>query len=207
MVSFDGLSFNLPPEVTKRGWNKGNTWYHTDQSFTNDKFSCIQSFVTGLDINDNDATLSFIEGSNKFHSEFGYKNAITDKSDWYKLTKEQEAFYYDKGCVAKNIKCPKGSLVLWDSRTIHCGIEANKQRTMPNIRAVIYVCYMPRSICNVANIRKKQKAFTELRATTHYPCKIKLFAKTPRTYGGEIPEITTIDKPVLNELGKRLAGF
>jgi hypothetical protein len=35
LVSFDGLSFNLPPEVTKRGWNRGNTWYHTDQSYTN----------------------------------------------------------------------------------------------------------------------------------------------------------------------------
>lgn len=34
LVSFDGLSFNPPPEITKRGWNKNNTWYHTDQSYT-----------------------------------------------------------------------------------------------------------------------------------------------------------------------------
>lgn len=207
LVSFDGLSFNLPPEITKKGWNKGNTWYHTDQSFTNREFSCVQSFVTGLDINENDATLSFIEGSNAYHCEFGDKYGITDKSDWYKLTKEQEAFYYEKGCVAKNIKCPKGSLVFWDSRTIHCGIEASKTRAVPNLRAVIYLCYMPRSMCNAVNIKKKQKAFAELRSTTHYPCKIKLFPKTPRTYGGEIPEITQINEPVLNELGQNLAGF
>ena len=25
LVSFDALSFNLPPEITKKGWNKGNT--------------------------------------------------------------------------------------------------------------------------------------------------------------------------------------
>ena len=30
LVSFDGLSFNLPPEETNRGWYRGNTWYHTD---------------------------------------------------------------------------------------------------------------------------------------------------------------------------------
>ena len=207
LVSFDGLSFNLPPEITKKGWNKGNTWYHTDQSFMTKEFACIQSFITGLDINEYDATLSFMEGSNHYHEEFGQKYNITDKSDWYKLTKEQEVFYHDKGCNIKNIKCPKGSLVFWDSRTIHCGIEADKRRTMPNIRAVIYLCYMPRELCNITNIKKKQTAFNELRTTSHYPCKIKLFPKTPRTYGGIIPTITPIEKPILNELGKKLAGF
>jgi len=207
LVSFDGLSFNLPPEITKKGWNRGNTWYHTDQSFITNEFKCIQSFITGLDINEYDATLTFIEGSNKYHGEFRDKYNITDKSDWYKLTKEEEAFYYNKECNVKNIKCQKGSLVFWDSRTIHCGIEADKRRTIPNIRAVIYLCYMPRNLCNEVNIKKKQKAFNELRTTTHYPCKIKLFAKGPRTYGGIMPIVTQIEKPNLSVLGKKLAGF
>lgn len=207
LVSFDGLSFNLPPEITKRGWNRGNTWYHTDQSYMNDEFKCIQSFITGLDINENDATLSIFEGSNKYHSEFRDKFNITDKKDWYKLNREEEQFYYDRNCHIKNIKCPKGSLVLWDSRTIHCGIEPNKKRQELNIRAVIYLCYMPRSLSNDLNLKKKQKAFNELRSTTHYPCKIKLFPKNPRTYGGMLPEITQIETPKLNDLGRKLAGF
>jgi len=61
LVSFDGLSFNLPPEETNKGWNRNNTWYHTDQSFTNSGFKCLQSWVTGLDVNEGDATLSFLE--------------------------------------------------------------------------------------------------------------------------------------------------
>lgn len=205
LVSFDALSFHLPPEITKRGWNKGNTWYHTDQSFLNSEFKCIQSFITGLDINDYDATLSFMEGSNKYHAEFGSKNNITDKSDWYKLSKKEEQFYIDKGCNIRNIKCPKGSLVFWDSRTIHCGIEADKRRTIQNTRAVIYLCYMPRSI--KADLKKKQKAFNEIRTTNHYPCKITLFPKEPRTYGGILPVITPIESPILDDLGKKLAGF
>jgi ectoine hydroxylase-related dioxygenase (phytanoyl-CoA dioxygenase family) len=207
LVSFDGASFHLPPEITNKGWNRGNTWYHTDQSFTKKKFECIQSFVTGLDINDHDATLSVLEGSNRYHSEFGDTHEITEKADWYKLSKDQEMFYYNKGCTIKNIKCPKGSLVIWDSRTIHCGIEADRRRSTPNIRAVVYLCYMPRSLSNEANIKKKQKAFNELRTTTHYPCKIKLFAKGPRIYGGELPAITQITPPVLSEVGRKLAGF
>ena len=66
---------------------------------------------------------------------------------------------------------------------------------------------MHRSISNEVNLKKKQKAFDELRATSHYPCRIKLFPKTPRTYGGTMPIISQIDKPVLSELGNKLAGF
>jgi len=207
LVSFDGLSFNLPPEITKKGWNRNNTWYHTDQSFTKPDFKCVQSWVTALDVNEGDATLSIIEKSNKFHEEFRIKFDITNKQDWGKLNKEQEQFYYDKGCYVKNIKCPKGSLVCWDSRTIHCGIEAFKNRNKMNFRAIIYLCYMPRKLCSEKNLKKKQKAFNELRTTTHYPCDIKLFPKYPRTYGGEIKIIKTINNPIINDLGKILAGF
>ena len=66
---------------------------------------------------------------------------------------------------------------------------------------------MPRSLCNQANLKKKQKAFNENRTTNHYPCKIKLFPKHPRTYGGIIPEITQIESPIVDELGKNLSGF
>jgi len=207
LVSFDGLSFNLPPEVTKRGWNKQNTWYHTDQTYTANEFKCIQSWVTGLDVNDGDATLSFMEGSNKFHKECGETFKITDKKNWYKLTKEQEAFYIAKGCSYKNIKCPKGCLVVWDSRTIHCGVEAIKTRLQPNFRAIVYLCYMPREVCSKANLKKKQKAFEELRTTSHWPSNPTLFGKSPRTYGGELPVITPINPPPMNGLGMRLAGF
>lgn len=207
LVSFDGLSFNLPPEITNKGWFKNNVWYHTDQSYLKPDFKCIQSWVTGLDVNENDATLTFMESSNKYHSEFQKQFNINDKSDWFKLSKENEQFYLDKGCDYKCIKCPKGSLVLWDSRTIHCGVEASKIRTKPNLRAVIYLCYMPRKFCNEKQLKKKQKAFEQLRTTNHYPCDIKLFPKTPRTYGGNLPYIKNILQPKLNNLGKKLAGY
>jgi len=99
LVSFDGLSFHLPPEITKRGWFRGNTNYHTDQSFTTPEFNCIQSFITGLDINDYDSTLSFMESSNKYHSEFRDTYDVTKKSNWYKLTKEQGGGFMPKEAV------------------------------------------------------------------------------------------------------------
>jgi len=206
LVSFDGLSFNLPPEVTKRGWNKQNTWYHTDQTYTENDFKCIQSWVTGLDVNEGDATLSFMEGSNTFHKECGQHFQLTEKRNWFQLNKEQEDFYVAKGCAYKNIKCPKGSLVCWDSRTIHCGVEASKSRAKPNFRAIVYLCYMPRQLCSVKNLEKKKKAFEEFRTTSHWPCNPTLFGTSPRTYGGEMPIVTPLHAPVLNGLGRRLAG-
>ena len=207
LVSFDGFSFNPPPEITNKGWNKNNTWYHSDQSFTRNGFECVQSWVTGFDVEEGDATLSFYEGSHKFHKELADHFDIQDKADWKKLKKEEEAFYLDKGCQPKKIKCPRGSMVLWDSRTIHCGTEAFWMRATPKFRAVIYVCYEPRSRATAANLRKKQKALNELRGTSHWPAKSKLFPWKPYAYGNTIPEITLIDPPILTELGKRVAGF
>ena len=122
-------------------------------------------------------------------------------------TDDKINFYEDRGCVAKRIMCPKGSMVLWDSRTIHCGTEPLKRREQSNFRCVAYLCYMPRILAPVKEIVKKIKAFEEMRVTSHWPCKIKMFPKTPRTYGAELPEITSLPMPVVTEFGRKLVGY
>ncbi len=207
LVSFDAASFHMPPEVTKIGWHR-KTWYHSDQSYLRNEFECIQSWATAFDVNDGDATLAFYEKSHKFHGEFASHFSITDKENWYKLENdEQLEFYKNKGCTEKCIKCPKGSMVFWDSRTLHCGVEAKKGREHPNFRCVAYLCYMPRSLSNEKELKKKIKAFEEMRMTSHWPCKVKLFPKMPRTYGAEVKEIVELNPPEINELGRRLVGY
>ena len=207
LSSFDGFSFHFPPEITKRGWYRNNLWLHCDQSFTHNDFNCIQSWVTGLDINENDGTLSFLEGSNNFHKSFAEEFNIKDKSNWYKLNSLELDYYYKNNCNLKKIKCPKGSLVLWDSRTIHCGVEPNKLREKQNFRAIIYLCFLPREFSTSKDLIKKQKAFNELRTTSHWPNKIKLNSKLPRTYGATLKDFTSINSPSLQEIGFKLAGF
>ena len=52
-VSFDALSFCLPPETTGIGWEKdNNSWFHTDQSYTRNDFECVQSWITANGIYD-----------------------------------------------------------------------------------------------------------------------------------------------------------
>ena len=207
LSSFDAASFHMPSETTGIGWHR-STWYHSDQSFVNRGFKCVQSWVTAFDVNRGDATLAFYEGSNNYHSEFGDAFGITDKGNWYRMdTDDKIKFYTDRGCLPKRIMCPKGSMVLWDSRTIHCGTEPIKGREKPNFRCVAYLCYMPRSMATKKKLEKKIKAFEEMRMTTHWPCEAKLFAKTPRTYGQELPEILSLERPEIGPLGRRLVGY
>lgn len=207
LSSFDGLSFNLPPEITKRGWYRNNNWLHCDQSFTRNNLETIQSWVTALDVNKDDATLTLLESSNKFHKYFKEEFQIDDRRDWYKLDNDEHEFYLNNDCKQVEIICPAGSLVFWDSRTIHSGIEAKKSRLMPNIRAVIYLCYLPRKSASQKDLIRKQKLFNEMRTCCHNPVKNRLFSKLPRTYGNNIPDINHINKPILNKLGFALAGF
>lgn len=171
-------------------------------------------------MNPGDATLTFLQGSHQYHAEFRERFGITTKSDWNMIdTPEKHHFYtQERGCVQKSIQCPAGSMVLWDSRTIHSGQEALKQRAQPNIRCVVYICMTPRSMASSKDLEKKRKAFQELRTTNHYPHRPKLFPTTPHTcrmvscsddarYGQPLPPVRRIGAPVLNSLGKRLAGF
>lgn len=75
-----------------------------------------------------------------------------------------------------------------------------------NYRCVVYICMTPRSLAN-PNIQKK-KHFENLRKTSHWPHKPKLFPKNPQTYGKKILNITDIDintvKEYITETGLKL---
>jgi ectoine hydroxylase-related dioxygenase (phytanoyl-CoA dioxygenase family) len=209
LVSFDGASFHFPPEKLKKGWFRNNNWLHTDQSYTRNDFDCVQSWVTAYDVNEGDATLTFLENSHLYHKDFAKKFGITDKADWYKLkgTKEYEFYITEKKCTRTSIKCPAGSMVFWDSRLIHMGQEPLKERLKPNFRCVAYLCYTPRSRATDEKIKKKIKYFEDLRTTNHYPHNPRPFPVLPRTYGSPIPKIEPITKPIINDFGRRLIGY
>ena len=208
LVSFDGMSFHLPPEVTNRGWYRENDWYHTDQSRIKEGLCCVQGMVTLYNVNEGDATFCYKEKSHVMHHEFFKNFEIENRSDWYKLNDKELEYFSD--CADKRIKAKAGSLILWDSRLFHCGSEPLVERKKPNYRSVVYICMTPRNFSDEKNIRKKKKAFNNKRTTSHWPHHIKLFSKTPNTYGKQIKDIVNIE-PVefdeLSDLGKKLAGF
>lgn len=180
-----------------------------------------------------DATLSVLVGSHRHHNLL--KSAIdlsadtpskNGKSDWYKITPEQQAMLIDEhGCTEHHIQCPAGSMVFWDSRTQHCGRESLRTREAANFRCVVYICMLPRSavpappkiaknktleMAKGAALAKllvrRKNAFKERRMTTHWPTKLTLFGKSPQTYGKPLPKVDPFPAPALTPLGLSLVG-
>ena len=161
LSSFDGVSISFPPETTGKGWHTAD-WYHSDQRFSFSGLHTVQGLVGCYDTNEGDATLTVLEGSNKFHREFSERFSLTENdSDWYKLKDHEIAFYESKGCTKKYIQATAGSLVLWDSRTIHAGSGPLPSRPVPNTRLVVYTCQKPKQYATPIDTTKKQTAFTE----------------------------------------------
>jgi hypothetical protein len=191
ITSFDGVSIYIldkPIRETK-------SWFHVDQSYKRTDFECIQSWVNAYDTNEGDATLIIMENSNKYHGEFQKEFNITDNKDWFKLqNKEQYDFYISKGCREVAIKCPRGYGVFWDSRTLHYGNPVQKIASDNyNYRCVVYVCMTPRALAKNKDLEKRKKIFENLRMTSHWPHKPKMFPKTPQTYGKKILDIADIE--------------
>ena len=202
LTSFDGISINLPPEKTKRGWFLGNDWMHTDQASNKKGLQSIQGFVNLYPVNEGDATLTILEKSHKYHEEFFNYINIHDNNDWFKLNNEQKQWFINKGCNQFCVLAPSGSLVLWDSRTIHQGIEAQKGRTQENFRMVVYTCLFPKDIFSEKIREKRKKYFQDMRVTNHWGT--KMFPKNPRTYGRDVKEFNKPNPPILTEYGKLL---
>jgi hypothetical protein len=214
LCSFDGASLQpAPPPKGRSGWFHAFGW-HTDQNYMrSNQFECIQSWVTAYDVREGDATLAFLENSHLYHAEFAQVFA-TDvkkegaKDDWFKLEAHHVKWYMEeKKCQPRCIQCAAGSMVFWDSRTIHCGIPPSKDRAQPNARCVAYLCMTPRLLCTDAMLKKRIQAFEALRTTSHWPHRLKMNAKTPRTYGKSLQTMTPVAAPSLQSIGRRLVGY
>jgi len=217
LVSFDGLNISKPGKSTH-----GNKWYHTDQksgrlespkgagfkmhkSLTEAKCYCIQGSLNLLPNGPSDGGLAVLERSHKIHENFFSANPQAKakvKSNWYKLEDEDYAFFND--CKEVKVCCDPGDILLWDSRAMHMAYKPQGDL----FRSVIYVCYMPVDMASYSDVEKKKKAFYAKRMTSHWPCEPRLFSKNPRTYGKDTSKYIVSDTlPVLNDVGKRLAGI
>ena len=201
LTSFDGMAVLLPPEKTGKGYIS-DEWYHTDQSSKKIGRHCIQSMITLYDINEYDSTISLLEKSHLFHESFFIDCQINNRSDWYLLKNDQKNYFIDKSCNEIMIRAKAGSMILWDSRTIHQGKGVDPLRTIENFRMVIYISMMPRStITNPKLIQYRIKAFNKQKITSHWANSLFLFPNKNSN------ELNLINKPVLNEIGRKLVGF
>lgn len=73
---------------------------------------------------------------------------------------------------AKHVTAPKGSLILWDSRTVHWNCHASKDRPYrdnPKVRMVGYLCYVPKARLTEDGRARRKAAFEAGVSTGHNP--------------------------------------
>lgn len=218
LTSMDGMAYQVPPEFIPQSradyLRFKKTWYHTDQNLSRNRFECVQGQVCLHDVTPGDATLMVLEGSHRHHGDFAATFEIPkDKNDWFLLERkgaDKNAFvdfYLSRGCVERRISCPRGSLILWDSRTIHCGSEPLRGRPNAHWRTVVYVCMTPRRLCDAKNMEKRKKAFVDMDTTSHWPHRVNIFPTfeagrfTTHHTGINLRDQTY---PFLSDLGKAL---
>ena len=77
----------------------------------------------------------------------------------------------------KHVTAPRGSLILWDSRTIHWNQHPRKDRSFnehPKVRMVGYLCYVPKKRMSDRVKTLRLKAFQEGVSTGHNPAQFDL---------------------------------
>jgi hypothetical protein len=211
LVSFDGISW-LPPHEYMENYTLPEFphWFHLDQTVLKTELEGVQGWITGMDVNPGDATLIYYNQSHKMIKEFVDEFGVRTKSDWVLLNKEENNFF-NLRCEIKEVTCPAGSLVIWDSRLVHCNKGPDISRSKPNYRCVSYLCYMPKSMTDLDTINKRIIGFLDMKTSNHYANRATFFPQIPRdlaAQGYELQDfIKPLDEPILNDLGKSLVGF
>eukprot|EP00048_Salpingoeca_helianthica_P006094 m.94830 g.94830 ORF g.94830 m.94830 type:complete len:387 (-) comp13877_c0_seq1:21-1181(-) len=191
---------------------RGGDWFHTDQAPGRPELSCVQGLVTAYDMSDGDGTLAVLRGSNKhfaaFASQFGLQGHTA--VDWCSIRDEsrERSFFDERGCKRVNVRARAGSLVLWDSRTVHCGCLPQRGRPDPKIRFVVYVCMKPLPFGaseRAEALKRKREILANRKTSSHWPdgrATFDAYMKTA-TNGAQIG---ALPQPNLTPLGRLLAG-
>jgi hypothetical protein len=200
IVSMDGLSFMCPPEIRegniepwphvdqailrrkdKVAHNNNPPIGFVSESLLKTQPYTIQGQCLFEDSFDGDGGFYCIPKSHLRFSEFAPQlemiNEITDRIERKKTRTEfLESFFttdesgspYSK----KHIAAPRGSLILWDSRTIHWNQHASKNRPPidnPKVRMVGYLCYVPKARLTEEGRICRREAFEKGVSTGHNP--------------------------------------
>ncbi len=200
IVSMDGLSLMCPPEIREGYWEP---WLHVDQAILRRRDNAAHSnlppvdFVSESPLRTKPFTIQgqflfedSFEGDGGFYcipkshlkfSEFAPQLEILESQkgpgyllEFFTKAKDESGNPY---CV-KQIAAPRGSLILWDSRTVHWNQHPSPDRptndNSPKVRMVGYLCYVPKTRLNDDGKALRREAFEKGVSTGHNPASPEL---------------------------------
>jgi hypothetical protein len=235
IVSFDGFSLMCPSELrqppTPIFGNNSKYPMHVDQTldFNESKSDflgksnlssdpwTIQGQFLFEDSEENDGGFYCIPKSHHDFANFAKDIQKINQVDYFnnKFKEDQH----------KHVQAKKGSVILWDSRTIHWNqfpsSDRNNDRNnnrnndrnnnLHRTRNVCYICYVPKNRLDLTNTMIRKEAFYYKLSTGHNPShvQIKPSVKEIESQYSRFTEDPSfeIPYPKLNQFGESLLGF
>lgn len=198
VVSMDRFQIGLPKKDKKKSKRGIPDWAHADQDSRLIGLQCIQGFITLKDVSEEDGgSLFVLKGSHKLQKEIFAKmeelKLKHNENNWVKLPEQLDDWLIkENDCKPMTLKpLNKGSMLLWDSRTIHANVPPKNGE----VRLGSYVCMLPRLWVENAprkQLERRRQAFLDARTTSHWPSVTKLFSDA-KPFRCAIPD-TTISK-------------
>nr|KAG5712390.1 hypothetical protein BaRGS_023969 [Batillaria attramentaria] len=178
-------------------WSDKTCWLHIDESVNPDtSLRCYQGAVYLEHADEDDWTFQVLEGSHKLYEDFWrdhpdeYERSMKSGGGSSHFTPDILKWWANRRCPPRRLTVPKGSLVLWDSRTAHANANPIRGRKHPD------------SLVGEEGVKLRKKAYDTVTETCH-DVRIKPFENLmipPKHPVTELPEIArTLE-------ARRLAG-
>ena len=192
-------------------------WHHVDQRDSKPDRVSVQGLLNLEDCGNRDGGLMVYPKSHLYHQALFKHFKTSTKKDWYRHSSDELMWLFtqNNACKPTYIEAPAGSLILWDSRTIHYN-----RSPWPNnnnkFRYAIYICQTPASfLTDKKIIKKKQDAFHNRKSTSHWPHEVYIFPENPtfRASQADKDKVLRLKKPPairddqMTETMKQLAGL
>ena len=190
LTSFDGLSFEPRPRQFRfksvADWNATqNETLHVDQ--TSAGFKCMQTGISLEDQGLDSRTFVCIPKSHLRHTEV--MNFMCGEewpsSNWLPLNEKLMEYLGNPKPVRVPLKA--GSMVCWDSRTIHASASPCKTLAPESYRLQIFVCMKPIPTDKILYKKEQEKRAKYIamgRTSRHTPVPIAVFGAAPNSYDG-----------------------
>jgi ectoine hydroxylase-related dioxygenase (phytanoyl-CoA dioxygenase family) len=186
VCGMDRVNYQASENMRKIPARERNAWWHVDQKWDHPEFMCVQGYVdmVGSETEEHGG-LQVIRGSHRMFEDLALAHAagVTQGGwdrDWHRLNDEELEYCEEKGGEVVNVKCPKGGMVLWDSRTVHM---SRPNRHPEDERFVVYTCGWPMSHLSEKDLARREEAKRLRRATSHWPDARAFFPEKPRWFG------------------------
>ncbi|GFR79764.1 hypothetical protein ElyMa_000563200 [Elysia marginata] len=207
LSSMDAIAIGRPPEDGEENfWSEGDSWLHVDQTAERVGLHAYQGAVYLEDCDERDWTFEVMENSHLYFNEFMER---TDQWQCRNLKGPDMDWLKSKGCKRLRVPCPKGGLLLWDSRLFHANARPVKGREhRGRWRFVVFVCMTPAAWATPSDLEVKRTAYKERKLTRHWPSQgVSVFSTfINRGQPRDPTELHHLPEVARTEEAKRLAG-